>query len=571
MLEDKTSKIPDAEHLLESANDSARHFRNVYTVYLTIMIYTFIIVLSTHQLSLLLDYRQLLMIDKQLPFVNISVPTISFFTWIPWALLVLHFYLLIQAKFLFEKVHSYKQEINNRLISKEDIRKAKMLLVSVPLVHILVEEKAKFYLIVFLFLAALPLMVLISAAIKFLPYQDEAITTAHHIVILIYLSGLWYFKHHILRSHEKGTIWISSITGIFGIIIFAFVVIFINFPGNRTYSPIAASFHELKMVNEIMPNRLVLSGYKLVRREPAPELLAAYIKKQMCDENLIEPGSPIWCQYADPLDLRGRSLRKAQLQRTILCKATLQEADLTDADLWSANLTDANLKRANLTDADLWYANLTDANLWSADLTDTGLWYADLTDANLQSANLTNADLQSANLTDADLQSANLIDADLSGANLTDADLFRANLTNADLFRANLTNADLEGANLTDADLFRADLTDADLENANLTAANLSQTDFSDAILEGATLDFTWFWESSSLEEEGNFPIGIPKGWDDTLKPEYLCPQGFSISDYIKISKYIGEYGGLEREELQAQLKKIMEENCTPYNPQNTP
>ena len=550
MLEDKTSKIPDAEHLLESANDSARHFRNVYTVYLTIMIYTFIIVLSTHQLSLLLDYRQLLMIDKQLPFVNISVPTISFFTWIPWALLVLHFYLLIQAKFLFEKVHSYKQEINNRLISKEDIRKAKMLLVSVPLVHILVEEKAKFYLIVFLFLAALPLMVLISAAIKFLPYQDEAITTAHHIVILIYLSGLWYFKHHILRSHEKGTIWISSITGIFGIIIFAFVVIFINFPGNRTYSPIAASFHELKMVNEIMPNRLVLSGYKLVRREPAPELLAAYIKKQMCDENLIEPGSPIWCQYADPLDLRGRSLRKAQLQRTILCKATLQEADLTDADLWSANLTDADLSGANLIGADLFRANLTDADLFRANLTD--------------------ADLQSANLTDADLQSANLIDADLSGANLTDADLSGANLTNASLVDADLTIAYLGDANLINADLRGANLIDANLTRADLTVANLGKTNFSNAVLDKAILDFTWVRESSDLEE-GNFPIGIPKDWDDTLKPEYLCPDSFDISDHIKISRYIGEDGGLEREELQDQLKEIMEENCKPYNPQNTP
>ncbi len=577
MSENRIPKILDEEHLLESANNSARHFRNIYAIYLTVMIYTLIIVLSTNQLSLFLDEEQLYMVDKQLPFIHISVPIVVFFTWIPWALLVLHFYLLIQAKFLFEKVYLYKQGLYARLRSREDIRKAQILLESVPLVHILVEEKAKLYLIVFFLLAALPLIVLIITSITFLPYQDEVITMTHRTVILIYLFMLWYFGFYILGSHKRKTIWINSIAGVLGILILAFVFIFINFPGSKTYSYDMADFYESEWIKRIMPtNYFVLSNLILVRKEPAPELLAAellaaQIKDQMDDETVIEPGSPIWCQYADPLDLRGRNFRKAELQRTILCKATLQGADLTSADLshanltnaylWDANLTNTYLWRANLTDAYLSYADLTSADLGSADLTSADLGSADLTSANLGSANLISADLGSADLTSANLGSANLISADLGSADLTSANLRFADLISANLSYANLIFADLGSANfisadfgnadLTSANLGSADLTSANLGSANLTAANLSRADFSNAILDGTTLDLTWVWESSGSEEEENFPRGIPRGRSDTLKPEYLCPLGFDIS-------------GLPSPDI---LKQRIEENCKLYQP----
>ena len=596
MQENIMPKIPDGEHLLESANDNARHFRNIYAVYLTVMIYIFVIVLSTEQ-ELLFSAG-----DKQLPLVHISVPIVAFFTWMPLALLFLHFYLLIQVTFLSDKVRLYKKGLDDHLESEEDIRKAKMLLASLPLVRILVEGKAKFeqhkmlYLIVFVSLVVFPLMVLIIAQIKFLPYQSGLTTWVHRIVILIDLSMLWYFGRNILRSHEGKTIWINSVAGLLSVLVpvFVFIVVFIDFPGSKIYNPVTASFYELEWVKEIMPNRFDLPNSKLVEKEPAPELLAAYIKEKT---DLIEPSLPTWCQYANPLNLKGRNFRKAQLQGTTLCNAILSDADFTDADLREANLTDADLRdanltdaylfRANLTDADLFRANLTDADLFRANLTDTYLFRADLTDADLREVNLTDADLSGANLTDADLFRANLTDADLFRANLTDAYLRFANLTDADLFRANLTDADLREANLTDADLFRANLTDADLREANLTdadlfranltsatlifsdltAANLSETDFSNAVLDDRTiLDFTWVWESSDSEEE-YFPMGIPKGRSDTLKPEYLCPRNFVTSYYYDISEYINKDGEVEQERLKDQSKKIIEGNCKPYEP----
>ena len=525
MRENIMPKIPDGEHLLESANDSARHFRNVYLAYLTVMIYIFVIVLSTEQ-ELLFRAG-----DKQLPLVHINVPIVAFFTWIPWALLVLHFYLLIQVKFLSDKVRLYNERLNNHLESEEDISDAQMLLASVPLVHILVEKKGKsmystlLYLIVFVSLVVFPLIVLIVTQIAFLPYQSELTTWVHRIVILIDVFMLWALGRNILRSHEGKTIWINSVAGLLVVLVAVFVVIvvFINFPGSKIYSHATASLYELEWVKKIMPaNRFVLLNRKLVEREPAPELLAAellaaQIKYQMDDENLIKNAAPIWCRYTDPLDLKDRNFRKAKLERATLCKANLQDANLTDADLGGADLTDAYL------------------------------WRADLTDANLREANLT--------------------DADLGGADLIDANLREANLTDAVLWRADLTDANLRKADLTDAVLWRANLTDADLWGADLTAVNLSQADFSNAVLGGTTLDLTWVWESSGSDEERYFPIGIPKDWDDTLKPEYLCPEDFDTLSYYDISEYINEDGEVEQEKLKDQLREIIEENCKPYNP----
>ena len=491
---------------------------NVYILYLTVMIYILIIVLFTDQELLFREG------DKQLPFFGISVPIVGFFTWMPWALLVLHFYLLTQVMFLSDMVRLSRQAIKNQ--SEEDTRKAKMLLEPVSLVRIFVEGKANFkhkmlYLIVFVSLAVFPLIVLIVTQIAFLPYQNEEITWSHRIVILIDLSMLWYFGCHILGSHEGKTIWINSIAGLLVVLILVFVVIvvFIDFPGSKIYGPVTASFYELETVNEIMPNRFILPDRELVELPPAPDLLAAHIKEQTDDKTLIESGSPIWCRYAESLDLKNRNFRKAHLQKAILCGAILPEAKLTKVDLKNAVLISADLSNADLRDGDL-----------------------------------RGADLRNANLRGTDLRNADLRGTDLRNADLSNADLMSATFISAVRGRMAITGVD-----------FR----EADLREANLTATNLSRIDFSDAVLGETILYLTWVWESS-IAKKKYFPIGIPEGWNDTLKPEYLCPRGFYVSDYIDISEYINKDSEVEqkkKEQLNERLKQIMEKHCKPYNP----
>ena len=511
MSQTKAPEILDEKYFLEAANDSARHFRSIYTVYLILLFFTAVILVSTdHELL----FRA---IGKQLPVININAPIVAFYVVMPWGLFIIHFYLLIQASFLADKVRLYIREIEKLRFKDSD--KARKLLFPVPLAHILTGGKERgqwiLRLIIILSLIIFPIVVLTFLQIRFLPYQNGVITWSHRIVIILDIILLWYFwnwrlfpllENNKLAEKRWRILLVRIISFIFTILTVIFIIVGADFPSNTIYRSFTSSFHQyiekpdwIKRIgaSQMMLNRFELAGDTLVKREPSPEILAAYYTFD------IKPGSKIWCEHATPLDLKNRNFRHANLEKAILCAANFTNADLTGAKLIEANLTDADLRLANLTDADLTDADLTDAYLFRANLTDADLTDADLRLANLTDADLTGADLRRANLTDAYLWRANLTDAylrranltyaDLTDADLTDAYLFRANLTDADLtdaylYAADLTGADLRRANLTDAYLWRANLTDAYLRRANLTDAYLRRANLTDANLTDADL-----------------------------------------------------------------------------------
>ena len=196
--------------------------------------------------------------------------------------------------------------------------------------------------------------------------------------------------------------------------------------------------------------------------------------------------------------LPGASLREAQLQGARLGFARLQGASLVlarlqGADLWAAQLQDANLSEARLQGADLHEAQLQGAYLWVAKLQEANLSSAQLQDTNLSFARLQGADLQEAQLQGAYLLGAELQDADLSlaqlqGANLIGAQLQDANLSEARLQGADLHEAQLQGAYLWVAKLQEANLSSAQLQDTNLSFARLQGADLHEAQLQGAYL-----------------------------------------------------------------------------------
>ena len=169
--------------------------------------------------------------------------------------------------------------------------------------------------------------------------------------------------------------------------------------------------------------------------------------------------------YSQPLDLRKRSLRYANLSSSFLPRVRLAAADLAGANLIQASLQGAELGAAQLQGTYLWEAQLQGTYLWEAQLQG-----ADLSEAQLQGADLNRAQLQGGTLWQAQLQGADLFEARLQGANLR---------------KAQLQGATLWLAQLQGADLFEAQLQGADLEEAQFQGANLA-----DAQLHGAWSDF---------------------------------------------------------------------------------
>ena len=540
---EKPNEFVDSQRLLESANDSARHFRNIYAAYLTVMIYTLVVVLSTDQ-ELLFKAG-----DKQLPLVHITIPIKEFFIYMPLAILVIHFYLLIQASFLADKVRDYISEIEKRLGSQER-DKAYRLLFPVPLAHTFGEGKTQriLYLIIFVSLVIFPLGTLITARAKFLPYQSVLISSQHFIIMLIDIVLLGYFWNRI-RSKNKYLNYAFTLIG-------AIILLSISLHLGK------------KSISEIY--YFDLPNSTLVKKEPAPEILATYHTRE---GNLVtKPDKSVWCELAEPLDLSDRNLINAKLSKTKICSATFTETNLTRADLTEANLTRADLTEANLTQADLTETDLTKADLSKANLTQAVLRGTILTEAVLTEADLTQTDFAPSLIeTLSPLIQAltgNPISTfpqkDFAKANLTRADLTQADLTGATPREVDLTDANLTKANLTGADLPRANLTRANLRNADLFGVNLSETNFTSATMTNATITYSWIHRDRKTKNTKYLPVGIPKGRKNTLKPDYLCSLLFDIGDYVDFSKYINKKRKLKdelsRSELQEALKNLKSE-----------
>ena len=197
--------------------------------------------------------------------------------------------------------------------------------------------------------------------------------------------------------------------------------------------------------------------------------------------------------YSQPLDLRDRSLRYADLSSSFLPKARLAAADLAEANLGQASLQDADIRGAQLQGASLWQAQLQGASLWQAQLQGASLWQAQLQGASLwqaqlQGASLGGAQLQDADLWQAQLQGTYLWDTRLQGANLVLAQLQGADLREAQLQGADLEEAQLQGADLMGAQLQGADLREAQLQGASLREAQLQGASLREAQLQGADL-----------------------------------------------------------------------------------
>ena len=519
MAQEQPAPFPDTAHFLDAANDSARHFRAVYTTYLMIASYIIFTIVSTDDELLFRNG------NVQMPIIDIGMSIKWFFIIAPLILFFLHLNVLIQAVFLSTKVRRYTSVLDDDRHTPTFYNKginAPGLLFPVPLAHFLVADDQQkdaqwilWVVVVFTSIVLLPLAILIYAEIHFLTYQSELITWMHRIVILLDIILLWCLWPRIIAS-DKGLkeYWRQSsrkrrVAKFASVATGLFVLVIADIPGGTMENFIFPNaLHDWR---ELLDRRYQLEDRILVQEEPHPEILETQLACKFQNlagpacQSRIKPGSLIWCQHAKPLPLQRRAFRGANLHKAVLCEANLHETKLQGVDLRYATLQSANLRYAKLQGANLRYAKLQGANLryaalqgadlHSAKLEGADLRYAALQGADLSYAALQGADLRSTELQGVDLRYAALEDADLSSAALQGADLSSAALQGTDLSSAALQGADLsyaalQGADLRYAALQGADLYSAELQGADLRYAALQGADLYSAALQGADLRY---------------------------------------------------------------------------------
>jgi uncharacterized protein YjbI with pentapeptide repeats len=449
----KVTKPKAPDWLIDNIAEASKNARKIYLIYVGILAYCALTIVSTTDRQLVLNE------PARLPIIDVEVPLNGFFIISPFLMIFVFIYFqlyLNKLKRLFDELaNGYAAEKASRiypwLMNFADELKSGFV------------GKAQRFIVNFSLWWAMPLVLILNA--------------------------LWYIKKH-AAVH-------SYILGIVPFIGMAVVILFWNYYETGQYKIrikkhwrlIRSNKNKIGLVSAIIVIELLLifiliplsfqAGFLEFRGGVFeflwPLLCVDLSYQKLVTEQKEEYGSLYW------VDLRGVHLEGADLTGSILRKA-----DLEDANLEKAYIVGANLIKARLWDAHLQGANLWGARLDSAELQGAQFQGAYLIDARLQGALLEDARLDSAELQGAQFQGANLALAQLQGASLKRVWLDSANLWFAELDSANLEGAWLQGANLEGAWLQGANLQGAQLEGVRgLSIDSLSKVQ----TLYGAKLD----------------------------------------------------------------------------------
>jgi uncharacterized protein YjbI with pentapeptide repeats len=408
--------------------------------------------------------------------LGIQLPVGFSFAIAPVVFVLVHVYLLIRYDMLAANLRQFRLDLRTMAPVEADRERARQLLanvefvlaIAVPPGSILHSRVHRFA--VWLFVAALPVLVLLLVQISALRDQDELVTLAQRLLLVVDLLAL-------VRYFNRRRLWQSD--------------------ADRLDGPVPGELRRLLLVVIL----LVLDQRYIA--VPGPEEDSVRPSRDFSLSDAANApldflcGQIHWgCRYLDvshrPLfgrvwdnraliELRQGKFRDdagAALEGAALRGRNLRFADLNASDLFAADLRDADLRRADLSGT----------RLQGADMSSAKLQDADLQAARLQGAQLFRAQLQGANLSFAQLPGARLVAADLTAATMSYAELQGASLVDARLWGVELVGAQLQGADLRGAQLQVADLVGAQLTGAQITCARPPGALFQGAVVLGGEL-----------------------------------------------------------------------------------
>ena len=490
-MDDMTRGVVEAEtpvnpySLLDAVNRSSISAHRAWLIFVVWMAYLLVAVAGVSHKDLLLGS------DIALPLTGVKIGLVRFFVAAPVVLVLVHAALLAQLVLLSRKTLEFAASI--RMLESTDRRSHPLRLeldnfffaqaVAGPersrLVGGLLHGMS------WLSIVIMPVALLLLVQVIFLPYHDVAVTWVHRWaliadIVVLALVGVfvWRLETSYFRALLRATLHHPI----------GFAVTFAVLAGAAASSLLIATIPGEGTEQSAGMVRQTAAGYA----SPELPLLGLFPRNlDVSDADLMVGRNAAPGEVS--VNLRGRDLRFARLDRT-----DLRQADLTGSDLDGASLAGADLRGAWLGCANLNLladdrraakcASARGANFVKARLAEARMAGADLRGARLDEAQLEGAQMRQAAMSGASLAGAWLDRADLTGAWLQGASFVRASLQGADLSGARLQTADLGAARLQGASLSRAGLEAASLREAELDGANLQMARLQGADLGGAKL-----------------------------------------------------------------------------------
>ncbi|MEO1281007.1 MAG: pentapeptide repeat-containing protein [Pseudomonadota bacterium] len=507
--------------LIAAVNAASAGARGAWFAFLAFTAYLFIAIAGVTHADLLLNA------PVSLPILQVDIALSQFFLFAPILFVFLHFGVLFQHVSLAQKYALLNQEIEHaEAESGERPHPVRFEIHSYFVTQAAVGPSRGQFLAgmldytSWLSMAIVPVLLLLYFLVSFLPYHDALTTWAHRVILLVdlmiicvagiyFASPLKHFWHSLARtitSYPARMVISAIVMG--SSMVFAFLVATIpDSPLDRFAVSIEGFSTPIGTSDRrafVLTNTLFEGGADSITGRTRSLFSRSLI---VTDADLVAEDKGLTGEVS--LNLRGRDLRYA----------TLDRSDLHGADLTGATLQSASLQGTRLEDAMLIGADLRGAAFWKPGQED-----ADFVPARLARANFRRALMHGANLHGAHAHGANFSKASLAGAVFLDARLQGADFQHADLVAANFTGATLDGARLTSAKVYGANFAKARLVAADLMNASLIGVDFRGADLSGADMRSGQIWLSTLPSETDKLD----------LRYRVLIPPGEQIISFLK-------------------------------------
>jgi len=509
---------PHIEKLLDSANSASQTVAALHVAFMAFAAYLGVIIWGT-------THEDLLRISPvKLPILDVELPLTTFYCFVPWMVVLLHFNLLMQLELLSCKLWNLDRSLPDTSTGQQ-IRDRLFIF---PFTHLIVGRSSVWLirwllsLVVGISVIALPLFMLLAAQIRFLPFHDETITWSQRVAVWIDAGMLLALWPLIASPQDRAREWWRS---------FAFRLLG-YWPAGLRYLATAGWNRLVKLIKRLWPNL----PCREIGVRPIPHggtepkgmvvLMVSVPLVVLLSIVSVVPGSTtVQAYYADEKDISQTNLSEdrpdyfedwlirkvpeawlsvAAHKYDVVSCTSLALAEKSEASLLQVMLgpcswfnlgffpRSLSLREARLVPKEVSLSLLTRAIDPDKSVRDAAFKEFDglnLQNRDLRFANLLGAVLPKADLRHVQLQGAVLLKAKLQGVIGWDkTQLQGAILGGTQLQSAGLIEADLQGADLRGADLQGADLSWAKLQSADLRGADLQGTDLRGAKLQGANL-----------------------------------------------------------------------------------
>jgi uncharacterized protein YjbI with pentapeptide repeats len=460
-------EIPDyLAEVVSSVNDGAKSAQAGVFAFTFVAVYLLGVAFSTTDLDFLLDRTM------QITQIDVQLPVVFSFVIAPIVFLFLHLYTLVRYDLLGANLEQFRRDLDEFLPQPVAQERCRQLLANIEFVQANASPPGSplysraFAWITRFLIAGLPVIVFLVLQTSALRFQNIGVTNAQRICFFVDLAALvWFFYRQDERRYRTPGIQRSA-RRLARLAFYSWAPVLLVL-GNLVYLNVAAADADLKMIRYEVP-RSSIHGPAIVWQRlrdavsqpldalTCPSLLHLGCRYLEIDYQTVmgqgwnsqsiagsSPGADPTLDSIEGADLRGRLLRFAVFDHSLLYNANFMNADLRYASFY-----DAELQGARFDDAILSGVYLKEARLQGAVLARAVLMGADLDDARLQAADFSKADLRKAELSEARAEGSYFLQANMQGAHLKDTDFSGADLNGANLSGAVAANTEVGLADL---------------------------------------------------------------------------------------------------------------------------